>query len=115
MRQRINKCFLRRGLTVAVLKLAGKEPSDRDRFTRVVIGVTRTSIHEFNKEVEIESRQQVVLEVPLVVFLCNECIRSVWLAIYPNHLSGTGQLKNKEQNTRQKVNFLRIMSGGDIV
>ena len=53
---------------MAVFKLAGKEHSDRDRFTRVVIGVTRTAIHDFNKEVGIESRQQVVLEKVRMIF-----------------------------------------------
>ena len=54
---------------MAVLKLAGKEPPARDKFKRVVIGVTRTSIHDFNKEVGIESRQQVVLEEVRMIFL----------------------------------------------
>ena len=53
---------------MAVLKLDGKEPSDRDKFTRMVIGVTRTSIHDFNKEVGIELRQQVVLEEVKMIF-----------------------------------------------
>ena len=53
---------------MAVLKLAGKEPSDRDMFTGVVIGVARTSIHDFNKEVRIESRQQVILEEVRMIF-----------------------------------------------
>ena len=59
---------------MAVLKLARKEPSDRDRFTRVVKGVTRTSIHDFNKEVGIESRQQVVLEEVRMIFLTSAVV-----------------------------------------
>ena len=54
---------------MAVLKLDGKEPSDRDKCTRMVLGVTRTSIHDFNKEVGKESRQQVVLEEVRMIFL----------------------------------------------
>ena len=59
---------------MAVFKIAGKEPSDRDRFTRVVIGVTRTSIHDFNKEIGIESRQQVVPEVVRMIFLTSAVV-----------------------------------------
>ena len=54
---------------MAVLKLDEKEPSSREKFTRMVIGVTRTSILDFNKEVGIESRQQVVLEEVRMIFL----------------------------------------------
>ena len=44
------------------MKPVGKAPSDRDKFTRVVIGTTKTSIQDFSKDVGIESREQVVLE-----------------------------------------------------
>ena len=59
---------------MAVLKLAGKEPSDRDKLTRVVIGVIKTSIHDFNKEVGRKSRQQVVLEEVRMIFLTSAVV-----------------------------------------
>ena len=59
---------------MAVLKLAGKEPSDRDKLTRVVIGGIRTSMHDFSKEVGIESREQVVLEEVRMTFLTSVAV-----------------------------------------
>ena len=66
--------FLKKRSNSGSFELAAKEPSDRDRFTRVMIGVTRTSIHDFKKEVRRESRQQVVLEEVRMIFLTSAVV-----------------------------------------
>jgi hypothetical protein len=50
--------FFKRGKTCAVLKCEGKDPSESDRLTTDVIGVTRTSMQLFSKEVGIGSRSE---------------------------------------------------------
>ena len=40
-----------------------------------MIGVTRTSIHDFNKEVGIESRQQVVLKEVKMIFQTSAVVK----------------------------------------
>ena len=46
--------FLKKRSNTGSFEISKKRTSDRNRFTSVVIGVTRTSIHDFNKEVGIE-------------------------------------------------------------
>ena len=41
---------------MAVLNASGKEPSARDRFIRVVIGLIRASRQDFKRKVGIESK-----------------------------------------------------------
>ena len=47
---------------MAVLNASGKEPSERDKFTRVVIGLIRASRQDFRRKVGMGSKLQVALE-----------------------------------------------------
>ena len=49
-------------MTTAVLNSFGKEPSDKERLMRVVIGQVKTSTQDFRRREEIESREQVEFE-----------------------------------------------------
>ena len=47
---------------MADLNASGKEPSARDKFIRVVIGLIRASKQDFRRKVGIGSKLQVALE-----------------------------------------------------
>lgn len=59
------------------MKLVGKTPSDRERFTRVVIGMAKTSTHDFSKDVGMESREQVVLEEVRMICLTSAVVAGI--------------------------------------
>ena len=44
------------------MKASGKEPSERDKLIRVVIGMTSASRHDFKRNVGIGSKLQVAFE-----------------------------------------------------
>ena len=54
--------FLRRGRTTADLKELGKVPSERERFTMLVMGMIRESRQDLSKKVGMMSRVQEALE-----------------------------------------------------
>jgi len=49
-------------VTIAFLYLSGKMPSERQRFTMVVIGRIRAGRQDFKSEVGMGSREQVALD-----------------------------------------------------
>ena len=51
----VKRCFLRRGVTRAVLTTSGKTPEDREELTRAVREGRRVSRHSTNRGVKIGS------------------------------------------------------------
>ena len=47
--------FLIKGLTIACLKIAGKQPSAKDKFANVQISSEKTSEHDFRSDVGMKS------------------------------------------------------------
>jgi len=60
--------FFRRGVTWAVLKVDGKMPSASDRLIRRVMGVSKTSMHDFSSWVGMGSRSQDLAGAVLISF-----------------------------------------------
>ena len=52
---------------MAVLKAPGKEPTARDKFISVVIGLIRASRQAFKRKVGIESKLQVALDEETII------------------------------------------------
>ena len=52
---------------MAVLNATGKEPAERDKFIRSVIGLIRASRQDFRRKVGIGSKLQVALEEESIV------------------------------------------------
>ena len=67
-------CFSSEGFTRACLKVEGKDPSDNDMLTIMVMSVINTSEQNLRRLVEITSRSQDVSEGDMINLLASSSV-----------------------------------------
>ena len=66
--------FLSKGFTSACLKVEGKDPSDNDMLTIMVMGLMSTSKQDLRRLVGITSRSQEVSEEDMIILLTSSSV-----------------------------------------